>query len=116
MFSAIRELTNAVGEIIGSIFSLIVAVIVIASIWKLYEAKGYPGWYMFVPVYNLYILCKIAHVEAWILLLLIIPGINFFVGVYFCYKVVEAYGKGFLFTLGVVFLPVIFIPILAFTY
>ncbi|MDO4283289.1 MAG: DUF5684 domain-containing protein [Clostridia bacterium] len=115
MYSTIREITNGVAQFIGSIFSLAIAILVIVAIWRLYERKGYPGWYLFIPIYNLYIMCEIAHVSPWILLLLLIPGVNAFIGLYLCYKVVQAYGRGFLFAVGVVFLPVIFIPLLAFT-
>lgn len=116
MLNAISEFTNGVVQIIGGMFSFAIAIIIIASIWRLYTIKGYPGWYMFIPIYNLYILCKIAKVSLWILLLLLIPGVRVIAALYLYYKTAQAYGRGFSFTLGLIFLPVIFIPIMAFSY
>ncbi len=114
MFSAISELTNVVFEIVGGIFSFMIAIIVIASIWRLYTIKGYKGWYMFIPIYNLYILCKIANVSVWLLLLLLVPFVRAIVVFYLYYMTAKAYNRGLLFTIGLIVLPVIFIPIMAF--
>lgn len=116
MFSAINELTNVVFQIVGGIFSFMIAIIIIVSIWKLYTIKGYPGWYMFIPIYNLYILCKIANLSGWFLLLFLIPFVREIAVLYLYYMTAKAYGRGLLFTIGLVILPVIFIPIMAFSY
>ena len=66
----------------GGVFGLIqlaVLVLMVVSLWKIFVKAGQPGWACLVPIYNAYILLKIAGT-----------------------------------VLGLIFLPIIFYPILAF--
>ena len=47
-------------------------------------------------------------------LLLLIPFVNFIVGIIIINKISKSFGYGIGFTLGLIFVPLIFYPILAF--
>ena len=92
---------------------LAIIVLMIAALWKIFEKAGEPGWAAIVPIYNLYILLKIAGRPGWWLLLYLIPFVGFIIGIIVSIDVAKRFGKGVGFALGLVFLPFIFYPVLA---
>ena len=96
------------------VFWLAVLVAVIAGGWKMFEKAGQPGWGVLVPIYNLYLLCKIAGRPGWWLVLLLIPIVNFLVSIVLWNDISKSFGKDVLFTVGLVLLTPIFICILGF--
>ena len=52
---------------------LTIVIVVIAGMWKTFEKAGQPGWAAIIPIYNLYIMLKIAGKSGWWLLALLIP-------------------------------------------
>lgn len=82
--------------------------------WKVCSKAGQPGWSVFIPVYNLYVMLKVADKPWWWLLLMLIPGVNIVVSILLPVGIARAFGKGIGFALGLIFLPVIFYPVLAF--
>jgi hypothetical protein len=89
-------------------------ILAIAGVWQTFNKAGQPGWAAFIPVYNLYIMLKIAGRSGWWLLLFIIPLVNIVVGIIVAIDVAKAFGKGPGFGLGLAFLSFIFYPILGF--
>src|SRR5476649_2934843 len=87
-------------------------VLQIVSLWKVYQKAGQPGWATIVPIYNAYILLKIAGRPGWWLLLYFIPLVNFIIAVIVTIDLAKAFGQGVGFGLGLIFLPFIFYPIL----
>src|SRR3954454_9955762 len=55
---------------------LVVVILMIAALWKVFTKAGQPGWASIIPIYNLYILCKIGGKSGWWVLLLCIPLLN----------------------------------------
>jgi len=105
------------GGIIGGLFFLLylaVLVVVIAGLWKTFEKAGQPGWGAIIPIYNTYLLLKIADRPVWWLLLLFIPVINFLVLILVSIDIAKNFGKGLGFGLGLAFLSFIFYPLLGF--
>ncbi len=100
--------------IIFIFFILAIVVLLIASLWKLFEKAGKPGWAAIVPIYNLVVLCEIAGKPAWWAALMLIPYIGIIWNIWVVNLVVKKFGKSEGFTVGCVFLPYIFYPILAF--
>ncbi len=96
------------------LLELAVVVFLIASIWKVFTKAGQPGWASIIPVYNAYILLKIAGRPGWWLLLYFIPVVNFVIAIIVSIDVAKAFGKGGGFGLGLALLSFIFYPILAF--
>ena len=96
------------------IFMIALSVLMIASWWKVFKKAGEPGWAAIVPFYNLYIEFKIAFGNGWLFLLTLIPIINIVVTILLPFKLAKAFGKSTAFGLGLLFIPVIFYPLLAF--
>ena len=90
-----------------------VIVFYIAAMWKVFTKAGQPGWAAIIPIYNMVVVCQIAGKPVWWVLLMLIPLVNIVVGIMVWHGVSTNFGKGVGFTLGLVFLSVIFIPILA---
>ena len=93
---------------------LIVAVAVIAGVWKVFTKAGQPGWAAIIPIYNAYVLLKIAQKPGWWRILLFIPIVNIVVGILALAALARNFGKGAGFVVGLIILPIIFYPILGF--
>ena len=104
--------TAATGVIV---VELIVFALWIIGMWKVFTKAGEPGWAAIIPIYNIYILLKIAGKPAWWLILLIIPFVNFLVLIPVSLAVAERFGKSTLFGIGLWLLPFIFYPLLGFS-
>ena len=92
---------------------LAVIVVMIAAMWKVFEKAGQPGWAAIIPIYNLYILLKIAGRPGWWIILFIIPFVNFIIAIIVAFDIAGRFGKGAGFAIGLVFLPFVFYPLLA---
>jgi len=98
----------------GLIIPLAIVVLMIASMWKIFTKAGQPGWASIVPIYNLIILLKIVNKPLWWIILFLIPIANFIVLILVINELSKSFGKGVGFTIGLLFLGVIFYPILGF--
>ena len=105
-----EETVGLLGGLIGLVFGLFVLV----AMWKIYTKAGQPGWAAIIPIYNIYVLLKIIGRPTWWLLLLFVPLVNFFVILIIYIDLAKSFGKSTLFGLGLLFLNIIFIPILGF--
>jgi hypothetical protein len=101
----------------GILFILIVialSLFLIVSLWKVFVKAGQPGWGIFIPIYNIYLLLMIAGKPGWWLILYLIPLVNIVIGILVAIDIAKNFGKDTAFGLGLVFLGFIFYPILAF--
>ena len=98
----------------GLIIYLVLFVLWIAGLWKIFEKAGHPGWAAIIPIYNIFIVTKIAGKEWWWLLLMLIPIVNIVILIVVYVAVAQKFGKGPGFAVGMVFLPFIFALILGF--
>jgi hypothetical protein len=89
---------------------LVVSVIVVVSMWKLFDKAGRPGWAAIVPFYNIIVMLDIPGRPAWWLILCFIP----FVIIVPMVDFVKAYGKDAIWGVGIYFLGFIFLPLMAF--
>ena len=101
-------------ENLKALIGLAVFALVIASMWKIYLKAGKPGWGCIVPIYNIYLLLKIAGRPTWWLILYLGPLVNFIIHLVVSVDVVKKFGKGAGFGVGFALLPFIFAPILGF--
>ncbi len=88
--------------------------VIIVSLWKIFTKAGQPGWASLIPFYNLYIMLKIASKPGWWILLFFIPIVGFIFAIIMWNEISKAFGKGIGYTLGLIFLGIIFMPMLAF--
>lgn len=95
-------------------FFLALAVVVIVSMWKIFTKAGEEGWKSLIPIYNAYVLLKIVGKPGWWLLLFLIPIVNYVFIVWTYNMLSKSFGKDEGFTVGLVFLGIVFFPILGF--
>lgn len=98
----------------GSIIYLAVAVLVIIAGWRIFEKAGKPGWTSIIPIYNIIVLLEIIGKPLWWIVLFFIPAVNIIFGVIVLNLLSKSFGKGVGFTIGLIFLPFIFFPLLGF--
>jgi hypothetical protein len=99
---------------ISTIIGLLIALVVIVAMWKVFTKAGQPGWASIIPIYNLYIWCKIVGRPWWWILLMLIPFVNFIICIILCIDLAKSFGKGVGFGIGLALLGIIFFPILGF--
>ena len=102
------------GSVIGMIIWLALAILMIVATWKVFVKAGRPGWAVLIPFYNTYVFLKIAGKPGWWLILFFVPLLNLIVGIIATVAFAQKFGKGGGFTVGLILLPIIFMPILAF--
>ncbi len=88
--------------------------LMIASGWQLFTKAGKPGWAVLIPVYNLVVLLEIVGKPVWWILLMFFPLVNLIVTVWIANLLARSFGETELYTIGMIFLPFIFYPLLAF--
>ena len=101
----------------GGLFFIVwlaVMILMFVALWKVFTKAGQPGWAALIPIYNFYVMLKIAGKPEWWLILLFIPLVNFVVGIMMLVGLASNFGKGVGFVVGLIFLPFVFYPILAF--
>lgn len=111
----------------------------IACMWRIYTKCKEPGWAALVPIYNLFVMCRmvrkpriftfmvigmVIYFLGFFLMaggnslgipLTIIAGIGLLVlGIMLYHGLSQAFGQGAGFTVGLILLSVVFIPLLAF--
>jgi len=99
----------------ATVFSWLIAALMIVSLWFLFQKAGEPGWAAIVPFYNLYVLFKITWGSGIKFLFLLIPIANFVFMIITYVKLAKAFGKGGGWACGLIFLGAIFMPIMAFS-
>lgn len=82
--------------------------------WKVFSKAGHPGWASIIPIFNTYVLCKVAGRPGWWVLLMFIPLVNVVILIIVSIDVAKNFGKGAGFGIGLFLLPFIFYPILGF--
>lgn len=108
----------ALGTMLGFVivFSLIVCVLSIIAMWRIFTKAGKPGWASIIPVYNMVVLYQIVGMNPWLLLLYIVPFVNYIASIVLMIildiKLAKAFGQSSAFAVGLIFLNTIFMLIL----
>src|SRR5437588_3649116 len=100
--------------ITAMLIGLAIAVLMIASMWKIFTKAGKPGWAAIIPIYNLIVLLEIAGKPLWWFILMLIPFVNIVVFIMVLLSIARNFGKGVGFAIGMLLLPFIFYPMLGF--
>ena len=108
--------TTQAGAGLGAIGIIYLALIVflIVTMWKIFTKAGKPGWASIIPIYNVFVMLDIAGKPAWWFLLFLIPFVNLIVSILVIAGIAANFGKGGGFVVGMILLPIVFYPILAF--
>ncbi|MDC0271096.1 DUF5684 domain-containing protein, partial [Akkermansiaceae bacterium] len=83
-------------------------------IWKIFTKAGKPGWASIIPIYNVIVLLEIIGKPVWWIVLFLIPFVNIIISIITTNEVSKSFGRGAGTTVGLIFLPFIFYPVLAF--
>lgn len=88
--SAIQFLTSGIG--MGG--SLVAYLILSVSLFMIAnQDREEFAWFAFIPILNLFLMCKLGKVNPFLLLLFLIPCVNLFMLAYLWSKVGESRGK-----------------------
>jgi hypothetical protein len=82
--------------------------------WTIFSKAEKPGWAAIVPIYNLLVLLEIVGKPMWWFILMLIPIVNIVILIIVYHNLSLSFGKNAGFTVGLILLGVIFLPILAF--
>jgi hypothetical protein len=93
-------------------FALIIFFIIVY--WKIYVKAGKPGWGCIVLIYDFILKLQIACRPIWWIFLMLIPVVNIVIAIIILFDIAKAFGKSSGFAIGMLFIPIIFFPILAF--
>jgi hypothetical protein len=94
--------------------AVLLFVLLIVSLWKVFEKAGQAGWKSLIPIYNYVVFLNIIVRPVWWVILLFVPIVSFIVIIVMHVDLAKRFGKGALFGLGLCLLPFIFFPLLAF--
>ena len=97
---------------IYSLIFLAITVFYLYCMWMIFVKAGKPGWACIIPIYNIIVLLDIVGKPWWWLLLMLIPLVNLILMIIVFHQLSKVFGHGVGFTLGLLFLGFIFIPIL----
>lgn len=112
--------------IILFIFAMIASIITAIGYYKTLEKAGEDGWKSFIPIYNIYTVCKIVGINPyWILIIImsillswfpligvIVPIVCIYFSILLNVSLARSFGKDDSFAIGLIFIPYIFYPIL----
>jgi hypothetical protein len=114
--SLLMTTTQPSGGTIGAtlVVYALVAIAVIAGMWKVFDKADQPGWAAIVPIYNFYVLTKVVGRPGWWVVLTLVPLVNLVVAAIIYNDLAKSFGEGVGYTIGLLFLPFVFFPMLGF--
>jgi hypothetical protein len=93
-------------------FALIIFMVVV--MWKIFTKAGKPGWAAIIPIYNIVVLVEIVGKPVWWVILMLVPCANIVMMILLNLELAKSFGKSTGFGVGLILLPFIFLPMLAF--
>lgn len=111
--SALLFASSGGGFFVFIIYLAIIA-LEIAGWWLIFSKAGRPGWGAIIPIYNVYLMCKIAGRPGWWLLLFLIPIVNIVIAIMVGIDIAKGFAKSAAFGVGLALLGFIFAPMLGF--
>jgi hypothetical protein len=96
------------------IFWIAFYVVVVIGLWKTLVKAGHPGWGAIIPIYNAYLIIKMAGRPGWWLILLFIPFVNIVIEIIVALDVAKNFGHGVGFGILLIFFAPIMYCVLGF--
>jgi len=103
---------------LGVVFFCIIGVIALITIiieWMVFAKAGKPGWACLVPIYNAIVMLEIIGKPWWHMFLFLIPFYNIYLIIKYTNLFAKSFGQGTAFTVGLLFLNLIFLGVIAFS-
>ncbi|MBT3962123.1 MAG: hypothetical protein HOE96_09665, partial [Candidatus Marinimicrobia bacterium] len=82
-----------------------------ASWFKIFSKAGQAGWKVFIPFFNIFVFTKVVQKPVWWIAIYLIIPIGYIMS---ALQISKLFGKKITFSIGLIILPFIFYPILAF--
>lgn len=76
-----------------TLLSIVFALVLIVSGWKMYEKAGQSGWVAFIPILNVFGALKMAGKPFWWAILYLVPVLNIVVHVLVTVSIARGFGK-----------------------
>jgi hypothetical protein len=114
LFLAQDTETRAVPQVspVVWVIDVVISILMIAAFWKIFSKANQPGWAAIIPIFNCIVWLKVAARPLWwIVLVFICAPIVYII---LCIDTAKVFGKGVGFAVGLIFLGIIFYPILGF--
>lgn len=93
-------------------YTFIMSIVLMCSTKNIFEKTGKDSKYSYIPFYNLFILLDIVKMSKFSFIWLILPAVNVFYMFLVMYRLSIVFRTSTGFTLGLIFLPFVFLPIL----
>lgn len=101
---------------------LALAIFMCVCKWKIFKKMGVDGWKGIIPIYNAYVQCELTFGNGLYFLGIFVSCIPFGIGsilaiiwaVIMNIRLAKSFGKSVPYAVGLTFLPVVFMPMLAF--
>lgn len=113
-YDVISILTGLMSLAVIWVIALLLMALMIVAMWILFKKAGKPGWAAVVPFYDQYTLYEITWGNGWRFLMLLIPIYNIILMILTYIRLAKAFGKDEGYAVGLIFLPHVFVPMLAF--
>ena len=111
---AVTYQTSSAGVGTILLYFVVFYAIIVIPYWVIFTKAGRPGWPALIPLYSSYIMLKVVGRPGWWLWLFLVPVVNFVILIIMLNDLSKSFGHGVGFTLGLIFLSLIFYYILAF--
>ena len=99
---------------IYSVLLLVYMTFMITSMGTIFLKAGKPWWAAIIPIYNVVVLLEIVGKPLWWLIMFFIPCVGLVFAIMAMHALSRSFGKDVGFTVGLVLLPILFAPMLAF--
>src|SRR5574344_229008 len=76
------------------LFYILIAVLMLVSMWKIFVKAGKAGWASLIPIYNSIVMLEIAKLPIWYIFLMFVPIVNVIISIVILAKMAKAFGKG----------------------
>ncbi|WP_456843771.1 DUF5684 domain-containing protein [Cellulomonas sp. P5_C6] len=108
--------TTSAGNLIGIYVGAIIVSYLIYSFALLgvFRKADEPVWQAFIPIWSTIVLIKVSGRPIWWIILLLIPIVNIVIAVLIYHGLSTSFGHGAGFTVGLLFLSIIFLYILGY--
>lgn len=116
LLAVASDTSSAAGAAVGALVGGLIGYLIVGFVYfGIFTKAGEAGWQGFVPIWNAIILLKITGKPVWWIVLFLIPIVNVVIGIMVLHALSLSFGHGAGFTVGLIFLSIIFLLILAFS-
>lgn len=102
-------------SVVVSIVTLITVLVSLVCNWRLFTKAGTPGWWSLIPLFNVFVMIRLAGLPKYYIFLFFIPYVKFPAIAYFGYRFLRAYQVGIGMYILYLLMPWALYPYIAFS-